>query len=73
MNFKGKLRIITKKGPNKVKGTFRKIFNMTTLKFVKGVIVTITSLKVQQYFVELYLKFVGKQVQGDKFEAHFNN
>ena len=46
---------------------------MTTLKFVKGVIVTITSLNVQQYFVELYLKFVGKQVQGDKFEAHFNN
>ena len=54
MNFKGKLRIITKKGPNKVKGTFRKIFNMTTLKFVKGVIVI--SLKVQQYLVELNLK-----------------
>ena len=45
---------------------------MTTLKFVKGVIVTITSLKVQQYLVELYLKSVGKQVQGDKLEAHFN-
>ena len=39
---------------------------MTTLKFVKGVIVTITSLKVQQYLVELYLKSVGKQVQRDK-------
>ena len=39
---------------------------MTTLKFVKRVIVTITSLKVQQYLVELYLKSVGKQVQRDK-------
>ena len=44
---------------------------MTTLKFVKCVIVI--SLKVQQYLVELYLKSVGKQVQRDKFEAHFNN
>ena len=44
---------------------------MTTHKFVKGVIVI--SLKVQQYLVELYLKSVGKQVQTDKFEAHFNN
>ena len=44
---------------------------MTTHKFVKGVIVI--SLKVQQYLVELYLKSVGKQVQRDKFEAHFNN
>jgi len=44
---------------------------MTTLKFVKGVIVTITSLKVQQYLIELYLKSVGKQVQGDKLEDHF--
>ena len=44
---------------------------MTTLKFVKGVIVTITSLKVQQYLIELYLKSVGKQVQGDELEAHF--
>ena len=41
---------------------------MTTLKFVKGVIVTITSLKVQQYLVELYLKSVGKQVQRDKLK-----
>ena len=39
---------------------------MTNLKFVKRVIVTITSLKVQQYLVELYLKSVGKQVQRDK-------
>ena len=44
---------------------------MTTLKFVKGVIVTITSLKVQQYLIELYLKSVGKQVQGDELETHF--
>ena len=44
---------------------------MTTLKFVKRVIVTITSLKVQQYLVELYLKSVGKQVEGDELEAHF--
>ena len=41
---------------------------MTTLKFVKGVIDTITSLKVQQYLVELYLKSVGKQVQRDKLK-----
>ena len=44
---------------------------MTTHKFVKGVIVI--SLKVQQYLVELYLKSIGKQVQRDKFEGHFNN
>ena len=31
----------------KAKAFFRKILNMTTFKFVKGVIVTITSLKVQ--------------------------
>ena len=42
---------------------------MTTLKFVKCVIVI--SLKVQQYLVELYLKSVGKQVEGDELEAHF--
>ena len=42
---------------------------MTTHKFVKGVIVI--SLKVQQYLVELYLKSVGKQVEGDELEAHF--
>ena len=42
LNFKGKLSIIINKAPNKGKITFRKIFNRTTLKFVKGVIVTIT-------------------------------
>ena len=41
---------------------------MTTLKFVKGVIDTITSLKVQQYLVELYLKSVGKQIQRDNLK-----
>ena len=54
LNFKGKLSIIINKGPNKGKSTFRKIFNMTTLKFVNGVI--LISLKVQQYLVELNLK-----------------
>ena len=44
---------------------------MTTFKFVNGMILTIPSLKVQQYLVDIYLKSIGKQVQWDKFEAHF--
>ena len=42
----------------KAKALLEKKFNMTTLKFVKGVIAQ--SLKVQQYLVNLYLKFIGK-------------
>ena len=44
---------------------------MTTFKFVNGMILTIPSLKVQQYLVDIYLKSIGKQVQWDKFEAPF--
>ena len=61
-------------GPNKGKSIFRKILNMTTFKFYpkydchNHITKSATNAKL---LVGLYLKYVGKQVQGDKFEDHF--
>ena len=75
MNFKGKLRIIKKTWAlTKAKSLFRKIFNMTTFEFCwtydcqNHITKSATNAKL---LVGLYLKYVGKQVQGDKFEDHF--
>ena len=62
-------------GPNKGKSIFRKILNMTTFKFVKRcdcdnhITKNATLLDI---WLDLFLKSVGKQVQGNMFEAHFN-
>ena len=70
INFKETPRNITKiRVLTKSKVFFlEKILNIATFKFVKCVIITITSLKVQiaKYLVDLYLKSVGKQVQGNR-------
>ena len=61
-------------GPNKGKSTFRKILNMTTFKFCRPydcpnhITNSATNAK---FLVDIYLKSVDKQVQGDELEAHF--
>ena len=58
----------------KAKAIFRKIPNMTTLKFVRDVLLQSHHYKCHSanHLVDLYLKSIGKQVQVDKFEARFN-
>ena len=75
LNFKGKLSIITKQDPNKGKGIFlKKNTQHGTFKFCRTydchnqITKSATNAK---HFVDIYLKSVGKQVQGDKLEAHF--
>ena len=67
MNFKGKLSIITKQGPNKGKDTFKQILNMTLSSFVEHMIVTIISLKVQQ-MPNIWLTYIGNPL-ANKFKG----
>ena len=72
---KGEQRIITKtRARTKSKTYFRIILDMITL------VSSLSNVWLSQWqkynttkhLVDLYLKIIGKQVQGNKFEAHFN-